>query len=496
MSDNSNSSTLEPDDLEFVVLIDRYITIKKLDKGAYATVYIAYDTVASKYCAIKIHNEENYKIGKRESKIYDVLKKYKSQYIMSPYHNFDHEIDETLYHCSVMDLMASSVYNVLTTTKYEKGLSFQNVLTITEQILRALIPIHNDKIIHGDIKPENMLICGNSISQTELFNKINIQELIKNVRIESKLETLKNRNKNRKNNKKFDQSFNNDKLDLEKLCEKIKLQISDLHSTTLSDNNVKNISNTCSSNSDSTYVSDCNNQITVSSENSHNSSDSEISEVNITENKMNSDTSDASHSDNSVNSFESVYSTESGASRKSTIIDPKILDNVKVKLSDMGGCLLPNKSQKNIHQTSYYKSPEILFSLNYDTSSDIWALGCSIYELLTGDILFDSHYNKGNERRHHIYLMTKKIGVIPPYVFEKSPLKDVFFTSDCKLIKGYKSIDFTKSIWSDIENSLLLQNIDDQKINCFIDFMKQLLEYDSSKRFTAINALKHPIFNN
>jgi serine/threonine protein kinase len=39
-------------------------------------------------------------------------------------------------------------------------------------------------------------------------------------------------------------------------------------------------------------------------------------------------------------------------------------------------------------QTRYYRAPEIILGQEFNEKIDLWSLGCSIYELITGKILF------------------------------------------------------------------------------------------------------------
>ena len=56
--------------------------------------------------------------------------------------------------------------------------------------------------------------------------------------------------------------------------------------------------------------------------------------------------------------------------------------------------------------TRFYRAPEVMLSSQkYDTSVDIWSVGCTLYELITGHPLFQSkHYLE------LIQLMIKKLG--------------------------------------------------------------------------------------
>ena len=46
------------------------------------------------------------------------------------------------------------------------------------------------------------------------------------------------------------------------------------------------------------------------------------------------------------------------------------------------------KEKKNTFQTRYYRSPEVILGLDFNKKIDLWSLGCKLYELVTGKILF------------------------------------------------------------------------------------------------------------
>ncbi len=490
MSKNNSSNSSDNDssdssiDWKYTVLNNRYITLKKIDSGAYASVWIALDTNDMKYCAIKINNTEDYKAGKKETKMHKLFKKYKSSNIISVSESFDHETDDGIHHCCVMELMACSLYSIIKSEKYSCGINFKIVMTAIYQVLQGLAHLHNDNIIHGDIKPENILVCGNSKSQKELFDLINIQEIVSKINVETKLNAIKNRKNNRKNKGK-----QSEKIDIDNLIKKINEKLKNYQNVENDDddnktNKLSNSSSICLSDFDKKSKST---QKTTSSFNTASTPASKLSISSDDNSEYTYDTDNSSYNytdsdNNSLSSFDSSNYDE-------------LLKNIKIKIADMGGCLLPDKPRHGRIQTCYYRAPEVLLGLEYGIESDIWALGCSIYELLTGEILFDPHYNKGNMKRHHIYLITKKIGkMLPKHLCNASPNKDIFFTANGKLIKGYKSIDFTKSIWEDLNDLSDKNNLDSETKVQFLDFMKGMLNYDPKYRLSVINALNHPIF--
>ena len=62
---------------------------------------------------------------------------------------------------------------------------------------------------------------------------------------------------------------------------------------------------------------------------------------------------------------------------------------MKVKLLDLGSSTVVDDLYTLSIGTTPYLAPEVVLRSKYNTSVDIWAVGCLIYELMTGDCLFD-----------------------------------------------------------------------------------------------------------
>ncbi len=80
---------------------------------------------------------------------------------------------------------------------------------------------------------------------------------------------------------------------------------------------------------------------------------------------------------------------------------PRISEDVQVKICDMGnGCWTYHHFTPEI-QTRQYRSPEVIIGADYNTSADIWSFACTIFEMITGDFLFEprkgGNYDKDDD---------------------------------------------------------------------------------------------------
>jgi len=63
--------------------------------------------------------------------------------------------------------------------------------------------------------------------------------------------------------------------------------------------------------------------------------------------------------------------------------------SIEFKLADLGNSCFINSPTNDLIQTRQYRSPEVMLGIPYDTSADIWSLGCMVFELVTRNHLFD-----------------------------------------------------------------------------------------------------------
>jgi len=393
------------------IINNRYVTIKNIGSGGYSTIWLSYDNIQKQYCALKIHNEndDDEQVGRREAKFCEIISQLRCPFIIKYYESFMH--DNKM--CIAYELLGLSLYTIIHTSS--EGIHPTKVIKYTEQILKALCALHKQNIIHGDVKPENMLLCSANDTHKQIFDKL---DLNKNTKI--KTTTLLDKIK-----KIFPQTCESDESDE---CE--------------SDGEYKK------SNSFDNDISDCESVMTVDSYT----------------------TNDSENETQTTNTI--CYD----------------LDNI-VKLADFGHAVHPSQKKYKKHvQTYYYRSPEELLELGYTMQSDMWALGCSIYELLTGKILFDPSSYDGNEERHHLFLITQKIGYYSNKMINDSPKKDIIFTHDGKMIKGYDSFVF-EPLMTDIEAIYVTYNINHKCKELLKKLLMGCLSITPDERLTSEQCL-------
>lgn len=82
-----------------------------------------------------------------------------------------------------------------------------------------------------------------------------------------------------------------------------------------------------------------------------------------------------------------------------------------IKICDMGNACYVDNHYSSVIQTREYRGPEVMLDGEYDESADLWSLACMIFELITGDYLFDPRKGKTYKKNDdHLALIEELIG--------------------------------------------------------------------------------------
>lgn len=172
---------------------------------------------------------------------------------------------------------------------------------------------------------------------------------------------------------------------------------------------------------------------------------------------------------------------ESGASSVEHASGKMLAQSAKIRLCDLGGCCDERHSRSAIVSTRHYRSPEVILGLGWMFSTDMWSMGCIIFELATGKLLYDTHDNL-----EHLHMMEKTLSRVPAdwHLKASDETRSLFNSSGqprpCTDPKHLARISRSRPIKEHIADELLY------------DMVKGLLHYDRNKRLTARQLSTHP----
>ena len=186
-------------------------------------------------------------------------------------------------------------------------------------------------------------------------------------------------------------------------------------------------------------------------------------------------------------------------------------NDIQIKMCDFGSCIKIENIKGSLYYTDDYRAPEVIMGIDYDDKNDIWALGCSISELLHGKSICDGdkhiylsrhrsqfykmiHYfgkedinnDINSESDNYIYCGDYFFGkrkYIPKYLYDQCEEKFFFFKKNNN-IKGFDNIPINAyKIDHDVHNTpLLIEQDNVDVVNVLKNNMIDMFELDFHKR--------------
>ncbi|OVA18381.1 Protein kinase domain [Macleaya cordata] len=198
----------------------------------------------------------------------------------------------------------------------------------------------------------------------------------------------------------------------------------------------------------------------------------------------------------------------------------------EIKIIDFGSACMEDRTVYSYIQSRYYRSPEVLLGYQYTTAIDMWSFGCIVAELFLGLPLFPGASEFDLLRR-----MIAILGGQPPdHVLKEAKNTAKFFKrvgsvhnfendETCMAGRsGYQALTAEEyearalkkaSVGKEYYNYMKLEeivksypyrkNLPQEEITretinrlAMIDFLRGLIEFDPAKRWSPLQASKHP----
>ncbi|KFM81362.1 Serine/threonine-protein kinase PRP4-like protein, partial [Stegodyphus mimosarum] len=172
-----------------------------------------------------------------------------------------------------------------------------------------------------------------------------------------------------------------------------------------------------------------------------------------------------------------------------------------LKLCDFGSASHVAENDVTPYLVSrFYRAPEIILGLNYDFGIDTWSVGCTLYELYTGKIMFPG---KSNNQMLKNFMDLK--GKFPNKLIKKGAFREQHFNSSCNFLSHevdkvterekvvvLTNINPSRDLQAELVGSQRLPDDQYRKVCQLKDLLEKILMLDPAKRISINQALTHP----
>ena len=156
--------------------------------------------------------------------------------------------------------------------------------------------------------------------------------------------------------------------------------------------------------------------------------------------------------------------------------------SIECKIIDLGNSEILGKNNEDEIMLRSYRPPENIMNSFYNEKSDIWGMGCIMFELLTGEYLFDidRDLNDNEKDRQHLHQMFETLGKIPKDYVLDCEFRDHLFDHQGRIINN-KHCNY-KNLEEIFINDYNYNENDSKNIS---NFLTKLLDYNIKTRYSA-----------
>ncbi|KOS21826.1 Serine/threonine-protein kinase prp4 [Escovopsis weberi] len=151
----------------------------------------------------------------------------------------------------------------------------------------------------------------------------------------------------------------------------------------------------------------------------------------------------------------------------------------------------------------FYRAPEIILGAPYDYGVDMWSIGCTLYELYTGKILFT-----GDSNNQMLKAIMEIRGRLTPKLYKRGKLSGGHFDEQGQFVSVERDKVLGKTAvrvlpmlkpTRDLRTRLLaassgMNDAESRDLSLFVDLLEHCLMLNPDRRIKPADALKHAFF--